>query len=93
MVAGLNAGFVVAEALFHVRNDGAQGFQRECVEFVEADIQQGFDQYRRVRERQLDEFSLNLVIVFIYAENLSDFVENFRLTAEGCTRKLFPLVV
>lgn len=49
VVTGGDACFVVAQAGFHVRHDLAQGLERECVEFVEADFGERFDRFLAAR--------------------------------------------
>jgi hypothetical protein len=43
VVAGRGAGFVVAQTGFHVRHDLAQRLERQRMELVETDVEQGFD--------------------------------------------------
>ena len=92
VVAGLYAGFVVAQAFFHVWHDGAQGFQRQGVELVETDIQQGFGECFLIGQGQFGEFRTDFVVVLVNAQYPCNFVEKFRLAAEGISGKLFPLI-
>jgi hypothetical protein len=91
VVADLDRRFVIAQACFHVRHDLVERLQRQGVEFVEADVEQGLDHCLPVWQGQSVQFRAGFVIVLVDAEHTGNFVQNLRLTATGGTGESFPL--
>ncbi len=90
VVACSFAGFIVAQAGFHVWHDLAQGLEGEVAEFVKADLAQRRHHGLPARKVELAQFLFDLVVVLVHRQHPGDAVEQFRIARLRSARHDLP---